>query len=243
MNTVGARGSSTLPLSRPGTPSPGERLVARSASVHSHLSLVDSSRHRMVQSRNAAGGAVPIVATEFIGGGTARDEGIGQPIFWQAQGMRGDFVVSGMNRQMKANAGNTATLEYECMSMYEDKPARNQRGGQYQGRVGHAVQVYFDSVSSAVRVAARPVGVPALGVMGGLLQSVSSPTEPPVSSLSNPSSGSSMTAPAPFADFPAGDVSPQSDAGGTAMEVTPTGPSGPIGTPSGQGRKSCPPAL
>ena len=242
MNTVGARGSDALPSSRPGTPSLRKRLVARRASVHSHSILVDSSRCRMVQGGNAAGGAVAIVATGFIGGGTARDEGVGQPISWQARAMRGNFVGSGMFRQMKVNAGNTATAQYECMSMYEDKPTCDQRGGQYQGRVGHTASVYFGSVSSVVREAARPVGVPALGVMGGLLQSVSSPTEPPVSSLADPSSGSSVTAPAPFADFPAGDVSPRSDAGGTAMEVTPTEPSGPIGSPSGQGRKSCPPA-
>jgi hypothetical protein len=133
------------------------------------------------------------------------------------------------------------------MSMHEDKPAREQCGGQYQGRarhtVGHIASVYFGSVSSAGREAAWTVDVPALGVMGGLHQSVSSPTEPPVSSLSDPSSGSSTTAPAPFADFPVGDVSPRSDAGGTAVEVASMRPSGRIDSPSGQGRKSCPPAL
>jgi hypothetical protein len=192
---------------------------------------------------NAAGGAVEIVAAGFIGGGTARDEGIGQPISWQVRVARNDFADSGMSRQMKANAGNSAISEHECRSMHEDKPARDQRGGQYQGRVRRAASVCFGSVSSAGREAAWAVDVPALGVMGGLLQSVSSPAVPPVSSLTNPSSGSSMTAPAPFADFPVGDVSPRTDAGGTAVEIASMRPSGRIVSPSGQGRKSCPPVL
>jgi hypothetical protein len=243
VNTVGARGSYALPSSRPGTPSRRKRLVAQRAAVHHHSVLVDSLRCLWASEGNAAGGAVSIDAAGILGSGTARDEGIGRPVFWQARVTWDDCVVSGMSRQMKANAGNTATSEYESRSMYEDKPARNLRGGQYQGRAVHAASVLHSSVSSANREAARAVDVPALGVMGGLHQSVSSPTEPPVSSLPDPSSGPRSTAPAPFADFPAGDVSPQADAGGTAVGIASSRPPGRIVSPSGQGRKSCPPAL
>jgi hypothetical protein len=192
---------------------------------------------------NTAGGAVAIVAAEFIGGGTARDEGAGRPTSWQGRVTRDDFVVNGMFRQIGVNAGNTATSEYQCSSMHEDKPARILRDGQYQGRAVGAASVSGPSVSSVGWAAAHPSGEPALGVMGGLLQSVSSPTVPPVSSLTNPSSGSSMTAPAPFADFPVGDVSPRTDAGGTAVEIASMRPPGRIVSPLGQGRKSCPPVL
>jgi hypothetical protein len=241
VNTVGVPGSLELPSCRLGTPSTRARSAAGSAVRHNHSVLVDSLRHLTVFGREAAGGAVPIVATEFIGGGTARDERAGQPAFWHGRVARDDFVGSGMSRQIGVNAGNTATTEYECRHMYEDKPVRILRGGQYQGRVVGAASVSCVSVSSVGQAAVCLAGEPALGVMGGLLQSVSSPAEPPVSSLSDPSSGPSMAAPAPFADFPVGDVSPRPDAGGTAMEIAPERPSGRTVLPSGQGRKSCPP--
>jgi hypothetical protein len=127
--------------------------------------------------------------------------------------------------------------------MYEDKPARIQRDGQYQGRVVGAASVVGFSVSSVGRAPARLAGEPALGVMGGLLQPVSSPAEPPVSSLSGLSADPSMTAPAPFEDldFRPRDVSPTADAARAAVEVAPERPVCRSGSPSGQGRKSCPP--
>jgi hypothetical protein len=241
VNTVGDAGSLRLPSSRRGTPFLQARLDAQCASVHSHSVLVDSRRRLAASGGNAAGGAVAILTAEFIGSGTSRDEGVGVPASWQARVVRDDFVASGMSRQIEVNAGNTTTPEYECMSMYEDKPERVLRDGRYQGRAVHTASVGFGSVSSAGLDAVLLVDEPALGVMGGLLQSVSSPAEPPVSSLSDPSSGPSMTAPAPFADFPVGDVSPRPDAGGTAMEVDPNRPTSRFVLPSGQGRKSCPP--
>jgi hypothetical protein len=127
--------------------------------------------------------------------------------------------------------------------MYEDKPARILRDGQYQGRVVGAASVAVVSVSSVGRAAVRLAGEPALGVMGGLLQPVSSPAEPPVSSLSGLSADASTTAPAPFEDldFRPRDVSPTADAVRAAVEVAPERPAGRSGSPSGQGRKSCPP--
>jgi len=242
VNTVGEPGSLRLPSCRRGTPFHKARSVAASAALHEHSVLVDSLRHLQVFGGKAAGGAVPIVAAEFIGSGTARDEGTGRPVFWHGRVTRDDFVGSGMSRQIRANAGNTATAEYEGKSMYEDKPARIPRGGQYQGRVVGA-SVACRSVSSVGRAPARLAGEPALGVMGGLLQSVSSPAEPPVSSLSGLSADSSMTAPAPFEhlDFRPRDVSPTADAARAAVEVAPERPQRRSGSPSGQGRKSCPP--
>jgi len=127
--------------------------------------------------------------------------------------------------------------------MYEDKPARILRGGRYQGRVVGAASVSFVSVSSVGQAAVCLAGEPALGVMGGLLQSVSSPAEPPVSSLSGLFADPSMTAPAPFEDldFRPRDVSPTADAARAAVEVAPERPQRRSGSPSGQGRKSCPP--
>jgi len=224
VNTVGDAGSHWLPSSRRGTPFQQARLVAQCATVHSHSVLVDSLRHLTVCGREAAGGAVPIVATELIGGGTARDEGAGQPAFWHGRVARDDFVGSGMSRQIGVNAGNTATTEYECRHMYEDKPARIPRGGQYQGRVVGAASVSCVSVSSVGQAAVCLAGEPALGVMGGLLQPVSSPAEPPVSSLSGSFANPSTTAPAPFGDVLAGDVSPLAYAAPAAMEVVPSRP-------------------
>jgi hypothetical protein len=239
VNTVGEPGSNQLSSCRPGTPFPRARSVAGYATLHPHSILVDSPRC-LVPEGNTAGGAVAIVAAEFIGGGTARDEGAGRPTSWQGRVTRDDFVVNGMFRQIGVNAGNTATSEYQCSSMHEDKPARILRDGQYQGRAVGAASVSGPSVSSVGWAAAHPSGEPALGVMGGLLQSVSSPAEPPVSSLSGPKD-SSTTAPAPFADFRPRDVSPTVDAARAAVEVVPGRPSGRAGSPSGQGRKSCPP--
>jgi hypothetical protein len=240
VNTVGEPGSRPLSSCRPGTPFSQARSVAGYATLHDHSILVDS-RRCLVPGGNTAGGAVAIVAAEFIGGGTARDEGAGRPTSWQGRVTRDDFVVNGMFRQIGVNAGNTATAEYECRSMYEDKPARILRGGQYQGRAVGTASVSGLSVSSVRRAPARLSGEPALGVMGGLLQPVSSPAEPPVSSLSGLSADSSTTAPAPFADFRSRDVSPLADAARAAVEVVPGRPSGRSGSLSGQGRKSCPP--
>jgi hypothetical protein len=62
-----------------------------------------------------------------------------------------------------------------------------------------------------------------------------------VSSLSGLSADSSTTAPAPFADFGPRDVSPMAAAAIAAVEVAPVQPTGCASSPSGQGRKSCPP--
>lgn len=239
MNTVGVPGSLVLPSCRRGTGFSRVRYVAVSAVLKDHSVLVDSLRRLTVFEGKAAGGAVPIVAAEFIGGGTARDEGAGEPASWHGWVSREDFVGSGMSRQTGVNAGNTATTEYECRSMHEDKPTRNPRDGQYLGRVVGAASVSGFSVSSVDRAAARPTGGSALGVMGGFLQPVSSPVEPPVSSLSGLSADSSTTAPAPFADFRPGEVSPLTDAAAAVVEVVPGRLRGRSGSPSGQGRKSC----
>jgi hypothetical protein len=241
VNTVGETGRLGRPSCHPGTPIPGARSVAGYATLHDHSILVDSLRGLPVPGGNAAGGAVAIVAAEFIGGGTARDEGAGRPTSWQGRVTSVDFVVNGMFRQIGVNAGNTATAEYEGKSMHEDKPTRILRGGQYQGRAADTASVCGLSVSSVGWASVHPSGEPALGVMGGLLQPVSSPAEPPVSSLSGLPTGSSTTAPAPFADFRPRDVSPTANAARVAVEVAPGRPSGRAGSLSGQGRKSCPP--
>ena len=241
MNAVGDPGSRRLPSCHSGTSFSRGRTATGSVVLHDHSVLVHSLQHHSMFGGKAAGGAVPIVAAEFIGSGTARDEGAGGPAFWHGWVARADFVGSGMTRQIRVNAGNTATAEYESRHMYEDKPARNVRGGQYQGRVVGTTSVSYVSVSSVGRAPVRPAGEPALGVMGGLLQPVSSPAEPPVSSLSGLFTDSSTTAPAPFADFRARDVSPLTDVAQAAVEVVPGRPPGRTGSPSGQGRKSCPP--
>jgi hypothetical protein len=144
--------------------------------------------------------------------------------------------VSGMSRQNRVNLGNTATAEYECRAMHEDKPTRVCRGGQYQGRALDAWMATRDSVSSVRRTPVCRIGEPALGVMGGLLQPVSSPAEPPVSSLSGSFGTSTTTAPAPNRDVLAGEVSPLADAVRAAVDVL-AWPSGHGGPASGQGRK------
>jgi hypothetical protein len=253
VNTVGEVGSRGLPVSRPGTPCPQVQSAADAAPAHNHSILVGSSRRRSAAGGNAAGGAVAIVVAEYIGGGTARDEGAVASASWQGRVTRENFVGNYLSRhsshvfiQMRVNAGNTATAQYEGKSMYEDKPTRNKmRGGQYQGRVVGTAPVSGGSVSSVARAFARPVGEPALGVMGGLLQSVSSPAEPPVSSLTGPFVGSSPTAPAPYADLPAEDVSPLPNAVRAAVEVLPARP--PVVSILPRGRAGspatrCPPA-
>jgi len=245
VNSVGEPGRQVLPNSRRDACDLPVRSVAAAsrcgATAHEHSILVDSFGCLLASEGNAAGGAEAIVAAENIGGGTARDEGVGRPTSWQGRVFDADFEVSGISRQTRVNAGNTVTPRYETQFMYEDKAARTQRDGQYQGRVVGTSSVFAASVSSVGRAPVRPAGEPALGVMGGLLQPVSSPAEPPVSSLSGLFADSSTTAPAPFADFRPRDVSPTADAARAAMEVAPVRPTDRTGSPSGQGRKSCPP--
>jgi hypothetical protein len=235
VNSVGVPGSRRLPNSRRAVSLPQARSVATApercgVAAHEHSILVDSFGRLLVADRNAAGGAVAIVAAEYIGSGTARDEGVGKPTAWQGRMLRGDFEVIGMTRQIQVNAGNIAAPKYECKSMHEDKPTREARDGQYQGRVAGAGSVPVASVSSIVRAPARSADEPALGVMGGLLQPVSSPAEPPVSSLSGPFAVPSTTAPAPYGDFLAGDVSPLADVTKVAWEVVPRRPHGRSGS-------------
>jgi hypothetical protein len=202
-----------------------------------HSILVASSGWAVVAGAKTAGGADAIVAAENIGGGTARDEGTGRPVFWQGRVFGGTSKVCGMSRQNRVNLGNTATAEYECKAMHEDKPTRAMRGGQYQGRVVGAGVVSRGSVSSVRRTSVRRIGEPALGVMGGLLQPVSSPAEPPVSSLSGSFAIPSTTAPAPIRGVSAGDVSPLAGAAGAAVDVASSVAGGHGGPASGQGRK------
>jgi hypothetical protein len=223
--------SRQLFLSRAVMPSSGERLDDQ------HSILVASSGWSVVAGTKAAGGAESIVVAENIGSGTARDEGTGRPVFWQGRVLGGTSKVCGMSRQNRVNLGNTATAEYECKAMHEDKPTRVLRGGQYQGRALDAWMASRDSVSSVRRASIRRIGEPALGVMGGLLQPVSSPAEPPVSSLSGSFAAPSTTAPAPIRDVSAGDVSPLAGAAGAAVDVASSVAGGHGGPASGQGRK------
>jgi hypothetical protein len=231
VTSVGDQRSQRLFLSRAVMPSLQGRLN------NQHSIFVASSGWSVVAGAKAAGGAVSIVVAENIGSGTARDEGAGRPVFWQGRVGGGTSKVRGMSRQSRVNLGTTATAEYDCKSMHEDKPTRECRGGQYQGRVLDAWMASRDSVSSVRRTSVRSAGEPALGVMGGLLQPVSSPAEPPVSSLSGPTVAPSTTAPAPIRDVLAGDVSPLAGAVRAAVDVAPPWPPGHGGPASGQGRK------
>jgi hypothetical protein len=230
VTSVGDQRSHRLFLSRAVMPS----LQAR---LNQHSILVAPTGWSVVAGTEAAGGAVSIVVAENIGSGTARDEGTGRPVFWQGRVGGGTSKVRGMSRQSRVNLGNTATAEYECKAMHEDKPTRVCRGGQYQGRALDARKASRVSVSSIRRTSVCRIGEPALGVMGGLLQPVSSPAEPPVSSLSGSFGSSTTTAPAPIRDVLAGEVSPLADAVRAAVDVAPPWPPGHGGPASGQGRK------
>jgi hypothetical protein len=231
VTSVGDQRSHRLFLSHAVTPDLQARLN------NQHSILVASSGCAVAAGTKTAGGADAIVVAEYIGSGTARDEGTGRPVFWQGRVGGGTSKVRGMSRQSRVNLGNTATAEYECKSMHEDKPTRECRGGQYQGRVLDAWMASRDSVSSVRRTSVRSAGEPALGVMGGLLQPVSSPAEPPVSSLSGPFAAPSTTAPAPIRGVSAGDVSPLAGAAGAAVDVASFVAGGHGGPASGQGRK------
>jgi hypothetical protein len=103
-------------------------------------------------------------------------------------------------RQNRIDLSNVATHECECMSMYDD-----------EGRVvPDTMAVPGYSVSSAVKVSTLRADVPARGVMGGLVQPATPPVEPPVSSPSDPFTGTTTTAPAPI-DVQARGVSPRTD--------------------------------
>jgi hypothetical protein len=230
VTSVGDMRGQQLLLSRAVMPSSRERL-------DQHSILVASSGRAVVAGAKTAGGAETIVVAENIGSGTARDEGTGRPVFWQGRVLGGTSKLCGMSRQSRVNLGNTATAKYECKSMHEDKPTRVLRDGQYQGRVADARVAFSGSVSSVRRASVRRIGEPALGVMGGLLQPVSSPAEPPVSSLSGPTVAPSTTAPAPIRDVSAGDVSPLAGAAGAAVDVASFVAGGHGGPASGQGRK------
>jgi hypothetical protein len=234
--SVGDMRSRQLLLSRAVMPSFTGRYAASAAVQRQHSILVASSGWAVVAGTKTAGGADAIVVAEYIGSGTARDEGIGQPVFWQGRVFGGTSKVRGMSRQSRVNLGTAATAEYDCKSMHEDKPTRVCRDGQYQGRVAGAFVAPGGSVSSVRRTSVRRPGEPALGVMGGLLQPVSSPAEPPVSSLSGSFGTSTTTAPAPNRDVLAGEVSPLADAVRAAVDVL-AWPHGHGGPASGQGRK------
>lgn len=171
-----------------------------------------------VKGSEAAGGAVEKVAAGGIGSEQARDEGfagqiVGRPILWRSRAGNGVHGLSGRTgrrerdrvRQNRIDLGNVPTPECESNSMYED-----------EGRVvpgTDAVAGY--SVSSAHRCALVSAelraGEPARGVMGGLVQPATPPVEPPVSSLSDPFTGTTTTAPAPI-EVQARGVSPRTSA-------------------------------
>lgn len=236
MISVGDMRSQQLFLSRAVMPSYMGRYVASATVEHQHSIVVASSSCALAAAAKTAGGADAIVVAEYIGSGTARDEGTEESVFWQGRVFGGTSKVCGMSRQSRVNLGTTATAEYECKSMHEDKPPRVCRDGQYQGR-GTARAACSGSVSSVRRTSVRRPGEPALGVMGGLLQPVSSPAEPPVSSLSEPPVALTTTAPAPIRDVLAGEVSPLAGAVRAAVDVAPPWPPGHGGPASGQGRK------
>jgi hypothetical protein len=235
--TVGDKRSRKALPSRAVMPSLQARFVASAALDDQHSVLVASSGCAVVAGTKTAGGAETIVVAENIGSGTARDEGTGRPVFWQDRVLGGTYQLGGISRQSRVNLGNTAAARYEGKAMHEDKPTRECRGGQYQGRVAGTPVVSSSSVSSVRRTSVRRIGEPALGVMGGLLQPVSSPAEPPVSSLSGPTVALSTTAPAPIRDVLAGEVSPLAFAAEVSVDVAPLWPPGHGGPASGQGRK------
>lgn len=229
MNSVGELESFGLSCSRHRLCSPPARFVATAlkwcgATAHDHSILVDYFGRQLVTGRNAAGGADAIGTAGKFGSEMARDEGVGRPTSWQGRVFGGGSEVHGMSRQEPISAGDTVTTEYEVPFMYEERPAHGLRDGLNKGRDGGAASASVASVSSVGRTAVRLIGEPALGVMGGLLQPVSSPAEPPVSSLSGSFAAPSTTAPAPFGDVLAGDVSPLTYAARAATEVVPSRP-------------------
>lgn len=214
------------------------------AAVAQPLGRAGAARHHR-STLLALGGVDAVVAAGVIGGDAAGDEDSGRPVSWPGRASGGPSTrTSGATGRRGSQRfgniriffGNTPTPEYEYVAMHEDSSLRAMRGDApgrwrdvsrvpdgYQGRAG-AAAVVAGSVSTE-----RPVrscgtgrdGEPALGVMGGPLQPVSSPAEPPVSSLSGPAKGLTMTAPAPR-NVQAGDVSPQADAAHAAVDVEPT---------------------
>lgn len=184
--------------------------AAWAASEHASSTPLSSVRSRTTaMGLEAAGGAVEVVAAGGIGSEGARDEDFGKPIFWRSRVSNGVHGLSGRTgrrqrdrvRQNRIHLGNVATHECECMSMYEN-----------EGRVVPGTETVAGySVSSASRTSVLRVGEPARGVMGGLVQPATPPVEPPVSSLSDPFTGPTTTAPAPIGVLARG-VSPRTDA-------------------------------
>ncbi len=178
---------------------------------------------QMAVRREAAGGAVGIVAAGGFGSDRARDAGPQDLHTWRRRARIGVHGLSGRTGrreryglvQIRTNLSNAPTPECECMSMYG-----------IEGRVvPGAIAVTGYSVSSAVRAAhaaAGKVGEPARGVMGGLLQPTTPSVEPPVSSLNGSCGTPTTTAPAPIGVLATG-VSPRVSAAGAAVGAEPAG--------------------
>lgn len=153
--------------------------------------------------------------------------------WWEARSVgRQRFGRFGQNQN---GFGNTGSAECESIYMYDDSPVRSQRTGApdgeqnkifspigNQGRVAGSSRSVGGSVSSPGRTSVRQGGEPARGVMGGLLQLVSAPTEPPVPTAAIPFTGSPQAAPAPTYDL-AGEFAPRAEAATAVGMVELTG--------------------
>lgn len=129
-------------------------------------------------------------------------------LWWEARGgRRQKFGRIGQNQ---IGFGNTGAAKCEPTYMYDDSLVRSQRIGApngeqnkifsligIQGRVAGSSRSASGSVSSPGRTSVRQGGEPARGVLGGLLQPVLAPVEPPVPAAAIPFTGSPQTAPAP----------------------------------------------
>ncbi len=138
--------------------------------------------------KGTAGGADASVDAGVIGGDEARVEGVEPMTSWpgRVSGARTEgtsahigHVRASEGECSSRNMSNVHTPEYECMAMKEDTLASLPG---FVGNVGRVVQDATTAVGDSVpsvwqALAARQVGEPALGVMGGLIQSVSSPAE------------------------------------------------------------------
>jgi hypothetical protein len=148
-----------------------------------------------------AGGADASVDAGGIGSDEARDEGIESSISWpgRVSGERTKVMSAHIGREREdavgRNVSNVHTPQYECKDVKEDEPSGPQGsngmlarigGGNPLGSDGYVGRVVQDATTAAgdsvpsvwqAAYTVRQVGEPALGVMGGLIQLVSSPAE------------------------------------------------------------------
>ena len=147
-----------------------------------------------------AGGADASVDAGSIGSDEARVEGIEPSISWPGRvwGERTKVASAHIGRERESavgrNVSNVHTPQYECKDVKEDEPSDPQGfggmparfGGNPLGPEGHVGRVVQDATTAAgdsvpsvwqAGNTVRQVGEPARGVLGGLIQSVSSPAE------------------------------------------------------------------